>query len=424
MASTPVNPASPSDPKATWPAGPVTRVHAVASTDQPGTVRVVWMEGEVAQKAEGPAALTRLPELLKRPDCAAWVDLVSPSAAQAKEVGDALALHPLIVEDVLEGNQRAKIETTDGLVHIVLFHLTYGDRVIASELDIVLGRRLPAHRPRGGLGPARQPAPARGRRGRPQARSGPPAVGARRRHHRRLLPVRRPARRRHRRGPGRGRPRGQPGHPRAGLHAQARAHRRAPGDQPRPRGLQPADQPGHAARRRRRDHLLPGHLRPRHPPDRRARQLPGAGVGHARRVPDPGQQQPVGDHEAPDRRDRHPGRRRRRRRDLRDERGGGGARRARRPAGFWLITGIMLVLAGIAAASSCAGSTGSRPPREVASVVPSRRRPGAASGARRPGRRASWESGRARTWSLRDRARAAPRRSGARAPRPWRRSRR
>jgi magnesium transporter len=139
MASTPVNPASPSDDKPIWPAPPVTRVHAIAPTDEPGTVRIVWMEDGVAQKAEGPAALTRLPELLKRPDCAAWVDLVSPTAAQAKEVGDALSLHPLIVEDVLEGNQRAKIETTDGLVHIVLFHLTYGDRVIASELDIVLG---------------------------------------------------------------------------------------------------------------------------------------------------------------------------------------------------------------------------------------------------------------------------------------------
>ena len=45
-------------------------------------------------------------------------------------------------------------------------------------------------------------------------------------------------------------------------------------------------------------------------------------VGDARRLPDPGQQQPVGDHEAADRGDGHPGRDRRGRRDLRDERGG------------------------------------------------------------------------------------------------------
>ncbi len=79
-----------------------------------------------------------------------------------------------------------------------------------------------------------------------------------------------------------------------------------------------------------RDRLLPRRLRPPHPPDRRARQLPRARVSDARRLPDPGQQQPVGDHEAADRRDGHPGRHRRRRRDLRDERG---ERRDRRRRG-------------------------------------------------------------------------------------------
>ena len=40
---------------------------------------------------------------------------------------------------MLEGNQRAKIETTDGVIHVVLFHLTYDEKVATSELDIVLG---------------------------------------------------------------------------------------------------------------------------------------------------------------------------------------------------------------------------------------------------------------------------------------------
>jgi len=57
-------------------------------------------------------------------------------------VGATLGLHPLIVEDVLEGNQRAKIETTDGVVHIVLFALTHGTRFVASEIDLVLGERF------------------------------------------------------------------------------------------------------------------------------------------------------------------------------------------------------------------------------------------------------------------------------------------
>jgi magnesium transporter len=51
-----------------------------------------------------------------------------------------LRLHPLIVEDVLEGNQRPKVEVTDGLVHLVLFRLAYeDDELRATEVDLVLG---------------------------------------------------------------------------------------------------------------------------------------------------------------------------------------------------------------------------------------------------------------------------------------------
>jgi magnesium transporter len=97
------------------------------------------MAGDSVQESEGPDALAGLTELLRRPGAAVWVDLTAPNAEQAKKVGAALALHPLIVEDVLEGNQRAKIETTDGVIHVVLFHLTYAEKVAASEFDIVLG---------------------------------------------------------------------------------------------------------------------------------------------------------------------------------------------------------------------------------------------------------------------------------------------
>jgi len=140
MASNPPNPASPSDPTA---ALAVTRrgagQAAPGRSGQPGTIRVVSVEGGTVRESEGATALTRLPELLRGPKAAVWVDLIAPTPTQAQQVGAALALHPLIVEDVLEGNQRAKIESTDGVVHVVLFHLTYGERVVASELDFVLG---------------------------------------------------------------------------------------------------------------------------------------------------------------------------------------------------------------------------------------------------------------------------------------------
>ena len=139
------------------------------------------LKGGELHELEGAEALAKLPGLVGKPDCSVWVDLVAPTPRQAQQVGEALGLHPLIVEDVLEGNQRAKIETTDGVVHIVLFHLSYGDDVVASELDIVLGDGFPADRPRRRLGPAGRPPPGGRARAGPQARAGPPAVGDRRR---------------------------------------------------------------------------------------------------------------------------------------------------------------------------------------------------------------------------------------------------
>jgi magnesium transporter len=120
MASTQPNPASP-------------------SSLAPGAIRVAVVVGETVQESEGAEALVGLTELLRQPGAAVWVDLTAPEPQHAKAVGVALALHPLIVEDVLEGNQRAKIETTDGVIHVVLFHLTYDEKVATSELDIVLG---------------------------------------------------------------------------------------------------------------------------------------------------------------------------------------------------------------------------------------------------------------------------------------------
>ena len=120
MASTPPNPASHSKPP-------------------PGTIRVAAVVGDKVQESEGTDALEGLLDLCRKPGAAVWVDLTAPTPEQATEVGAALALHPLIVEDVLEGNQRAKIETTDGVIHMVLFHLTYDETVATSELDIVMG---------------------------------------------------------------------------------------------------------------------------------------------------------------------------------------------------------------------------------------------------------------------------------------------
>ncbi len=80
-------------------------------------------------------------EALATPDQRVWIDLVSPKHDELAELAEILGLHPLVVEDILESNQRAKIETYTDALHIVMFGLSYEGEIIAHEIDIVLGER-------------------------------------------------------------------------------------------------------------------------------------------------------------------------------------------------------------------------------------------------------------------------------------------
>ena len=132
-------PVSSSDP-AVEPAGePVARRRTPTSTTGPGRIRVAGRLAGSFRDLGGEPALDALPRMLAEPEPSVWVDLAGPSPDQVETVARVLGLHPLIVEDVLEGNQRAKIETTDGLVHIVLFALDRDSSTIANEIDLVLG---------------------------------------------------------------------------------------------------------------------------------------------------------------------------------------------------------------------------------------------------------------------------------------------
>jgi magnesium transporter len=132
-------PASSSDRPTGRVGEPVARRRSPASAGTPGVVRVAAAVEGALRESTGDEALRRLAEWLKRPDASVWVDMAGPSPSQVDAVGDILGLHPLIVEDVLEGNQRAKIETTDGVVHILLFALDRGAKVAINEVDLVLG---------------------------------------------------------------------------------------------------------------------------------------------------------------------------------------------------------------------------------------------------------------------------------------------
>ncbi len=115
-----------------------------ASTEREGRISVAsFRDGAVRELADGSALAALVDGLLKdageRPAECVWIDLTAPSPAQVGRVAELLGLHPLIAEDIVEGNQRSKIETTNGLVHIVLFALEYEGEVRSHEVDIVLG---------------------------------------------------------------------------------------------------------------------------------------------------------------------------------------------------------------------------------------------------------------------------------------------
>ena len=139
MASSHQNPGSPSDPPVVPPHVGLTRRPAATRSGTSGAIRVTAVVDGELREYLGDAGLSELPALLIQANTSTWVDLTSPTQDLALRVGVALRLHPLIVEDVLEGKQRAKIETTDGAIHIVLFNLSLGEQVFASELDFVLG---------------------------------------------------------------------------------------------------------------------------------------------------------------------------------------------------------------------------------------------------------------------------------------------
>jgi magnesium transporter len=133
-------PVSSSDPLVDPAGEPVARRRSPTSSDGPGRIAVTGRLNGAFRDLDGDAALEALPQMLAEPEPCVWVDLAGPSPERVETVARVLGLHPLIIEDVLEGNQRAKIEATDGLVHIVLFALDRDTSNVANEIDLVLGK--------------------------------------------------------------------------------------------------------------------------------------------------------------------------------------------------------------------------------------------------------------------------------------------
>jgi magnesium transporter len=136
------------------PAGDGTH-HAMTTplgAHRPGAVRIVSCHGGGSTESFD---LADLPALLAVPDHRLWIDLSEPDADQIKVAADALGLHPLISEDILERNQRSKIESFDeDVLHIVLFALHYSGEAATAEVDFVMGNGYLLTVHDGALGPS------------------------------------------------------------------------------------------------------------------------------------------------------------------------------------------------------------------------------------------------------------------------------
>ena len=84
-----------------------------------------------------------LPAIVSDPRAYVWIDLADPSRAELEGIADLLHLHELVVADIVERNQRARVAVHDEYVHLVMFTLSLGRRHIKdSEIDLVLGKRF------------------------------------------------------------------------------------------------------------------------------------------------------------------------------------------------------------------------------------------------------------------------------------------
>jgi magnesium transporter len=106
---------------------------------------VAWSAG----RAHPIASREALVRAIKAEGCTVWVDLTAPLGVAVDDIAGLLELHPLIAEDIVERNQRAKFEEVEGAIHMVLFAIQYAGELVTTEVDLVLakGCLLSVHEP-------------------------------------------------------------------------------------------------------------------------------------------------------------------------------------------------------------------------------------------------------------------------------------
>ena len=127
----------------TTAAATTTAVPSSAKPDPNGVVRVVSLEAGASRDLVGDEALAELRRAIASRRATVWVDLCGASPSLLAEVSKILDLHPLLVEDLAERDQRAKLEQVGELIHMVVFSIGFDDgKIYDRELDFVLGERF------------------------------------------------------------------------------------------------------------------------------------------------------------------------------------------------------------------------------------------------------------------------------------------
>ena len=122
------------------PEAPPATLAGVGDDGSPGAV-----VGAAWSRVGGPRNLGSLDDALRAladPDTTVWVDLEDAGPEELARLAGPLGLHPLVVEDIIDRDQRAKVEYTDEVMHLVMFAAIPGrDLPELAEIDIVLTPR-------------------------------------------------------------------------------------------------------------------------------------------------------------------------------------------------------------------------------------------------------------------------------------------
>ncbi len=97
-----------------------------------------WRDGKTTETSEPDT----IEALIADEQTRLWIDLTDPSAALVDLISRSVGLHPLVAEDIIESNERAKVELVDDHIHIVMFALTRDQATETHEVDFVLGKHF------------------------------------------------------------------------------------------------------------------------------------------------------------------------------------------------------------------------------------------------------------------------------------------